>query len=95
MAQFITRVELHGVNHDHSSYQVLHEAMKAAGFLRTITGSNNTAYHLPTAEYNLINSLTLLQVLELAKAAAATTGKQYSVLTSHINQATWYNLPQV
>lgn len=95
MPQFITRVELHGVNHDHSTYQLLHEAMKLKGFLRTITGSNNVTYHLPTAEYNIMADYTLNQVLELAKSAASVIGKPSSILVSHINQATWENLPQV
>lgn len=95
MAQFITRVELHGVNHDHSAYQVLHGAMEKAGFSRTIKGSNNITYHLPTAEYNLIGNYTLPQVLEMAKSAATITAKQFSVLSSLISQATWHNLSQV
>ena len=31
MAQFITRVELHGVYYDDNSYQTLHELMGKAG----------------------------------------------------------------
>ena len=49
MPQFITRVELHDATWQ--NYQTLHAAMEAENFSRTIQGSDESCYHLPTAEY--------------------------------------------
>jgi len=89
MAQFITRVELHGKGHNEPAYQQLHLAMEAKGFKRTISSGDNKEYNLPPAEYNLISNIQMSDVLELAKQAANSVTINNAVLVSHIYQATW------
>jgi hypothetical protein len=93
MADFITRVELHDA--DWSDYERLHAAMEAEKFYRVIKGSNDKWYHLPTAEYHSTGTLSAEDVRELAKKAAAKTGKSFSVLVSQATDIVWYNLPEV
>lgn len=95
MAQFITRVELHGVRHDEAIYQTLHDAMEANGFKITIKAGNGKTYHMLTAEYEITGNYTANSVLESAKSAADQTGKKYSIFTSEIVMATWWNLTEV
>lgn len=95
MAQFITRVELHGVNHDDESYQILHEAMEQAGFKRKIMASDGRWYHMLTAEYNAQGDYTIDIVLKAANEAADQTNKKHSVFVSEIKQASWENLKPV
>jgi len=45
MAQFITRVELHGATY--KDYETLHAGMLAQGFRKTITGDDGVSYQLP------------------------------------------------
>lgn len=49
MSIFTIRVELH--NADSDDYEKLHEKMENKGYLREVTGSSGTTYHLPDAEY--------------------------------------------
>jgi hypothetical protein len=93
MANFTTRVELHG-SHKESDYELLHTEMGKQGFVRTIgTSSTNPGFHLPTAEYNKIGEFSTLKVLELAKVAATKTGKEFSILvTKAEGSREWYNL---
>jgi hypothetical protein len=95
MAQFITRVELHGVYHDDNSYQTLHEFMGKAGFKRTIKASDGLLYHLLTAEYSIEGYLTIDKVLQAASLAASLTTKKHSVFVSEIKQASWEGLKVV
>jgi hypothetical protein len=92
MTRFTTRVELHHASDD--DYEVLHSAMKTEGFSRTIT-FGDVSYHLPTAEYNRSGELTTDQVLESAKRAAATTGRNYAVLVTESNSRKIFGLEQV
>jgi hypothetical protein len=93
MNSFTTRVELHHATDD--DYAILHGAMAAQGFSRTITSDDNITYHLPTAEYNRSTPLTRSQVLDSAKIAAETTAKQFSILVTESTGRTWYNLSKV
>jgi len=90
MAIFITRIELHYANY--SDYENLHAAMERNGFTRTIEGSNGTTYQLPTAEYYCSGNYTRDSVMSSAKAAAASTGKNYAVLVSQADGCTWVGL---
>jgi hypothetical protein len=97
MAQFITRVELHKAAKE-EDYNTLHEAMKKAGFVRTIRGSDGKTYHLPLAEYNRTKEgLTIEKALEDAKAAAATTKLKYAILVteSYISGPKFVGLDEV
>lgn len=91
MASFTTRVELHGATYQ--DYENLHVAMEREGFSRTIKADGGGRYHLPTAEYDRSGALTLAQILESAKRAAASTRKSFAVLVTEAVARTWYNLP--
>jgi hypothetical protein len=94
MAKFITRVELHDARSD--DYEVLHASMKAEGFERTITASDGTTYHMPTAEYfRQDNTATRMDVLEAAKRAATKTQKTCGVIVTEAVASTWWGLPLV
>jgi hypothetical protein len=94
MAWFIVRVELHN-DPTWRDYDVLHKAMEAEGFSRTITADSGTVFHLPTAEYLLAGNSNRQQACDKAKRAAARTGKPFSVLVTESNGATWHNLDEV
>lgn len=86
----MTRIELHDASYD--EYQVLHRAMEAEGFERTITSDDGVTYHLPTAEYYRTVELTRQQVLEAAKRAAAKTGKRFGAIVTESRGSTWNGL---
>ena len=91
MANFTVRVELHqAIGAD---YDALHVAMEQKGFSRLITADNGHTYHMPWAEYNGSGNLTSAQVLDAARAAANTTGKQNAVLVTEAIRRTWIGLP--
>ena len=48
MARYLIRIELHGPAADHAR---LNEIMATLGAERTILGSNDQPWHLPTGEY--------------------------------------------
>jgi len=88
MVKFLTRVELHGASG--AQYDQLHKAMLANKFTKTIVDDTGREFLLPTAEYFSYGNLTAEQVRELARAAAATTGVKYWVLTMEYASAAWY-----
>lgn len=81
MADYFTRVELHRADSD--DYDVLHAAMKDAGFFRAVRGHDGKVVRqLPTATYHksaLTDSASTVR--DQAKAAADQTGKKSKVLT--------------
>jgi hypothetical protein len=93
MPRFITRVELHDADYD--DYEVLHSAMEAEGFDRTITSSDDTTYHLPSAEYYCETPLTRREVLAAAKRAAAKTERKFGAVVTQSNGITWCGLRKV
>jgi hypothetical protein len=90
MAHFTVRVELHDAQW--SDYNQLHLAMEQRGFSRQITSDDGETYQMPWAEYNGAANLTSVQVLDLAKGAADTTRKQYSVLVTEAASRAWVGL---
>ena len=93
MAQFTTRVELHGVTSQ--DYENLLSAMELKGFSRTITAHDGTAYLLPTAEYNRTGQdLTTAQVLNDAKAAASSVAGKFSMLVTEASARMWLDLSE-
>lgn len=95
MSSFTVRVELHEPVNP-ADYETLHAAMTKAGFARTIKREGEPSYHLPQAEYNEVGEFTADQVLERAKAAAATTRCKFSVLVTKSEESRkWYNLKPV
>jgi hypothetical protein len=92
LATFTTRVELHRA--DDEDYETLHTAIEQRGFSRSITGADGVAYHLPTAEYSYIGSMTRNEVLTLAKEAAGETNRKHGVLVTESNGRAWQGLTQ-
>jgi hypothetical protein len=90
MAQFTVRVELHQA--EWSDYERLHAAMEQKGFSRLITADRGGTYHLPWAEYDGSANLTSMQVLEIARAAAGSTGKPNAVLVTEASSRAWAGL---
>lgn len=94
--RFTIRVELFDTNDGTSEeYDILHKAMEAAGFSRTIVGNDGVKYHLPPAEYNVVGEFTPENVRQAACDAAAKTGKKYSVLVTPSDGRYWQNLKPV
>ena len=86
MADFVTRIELHSaVSGD---YDRLHQSMERAGFSRTVSG-----HHLPTAEYWLVSNLSVDQVREKAKAAAASVKQSWEILVVQAENWSAYLTP--
>jgi hypothetical protein len=91
MAQFTTRVELHGVILE--AYGRLNSAMEHEGFSRTIIAEDGTAYALPTGEYNRAgDNLTTAKVLGDAKVAAASVAAKFSILVTESTSRVWLDL---
>lgn len=92
MAQFITRIELHGANHNETPYEVLHNAMIANGFKRTIVTDDKKTFHLLTAEYEITGNYSTYTVLESAKQAVSKTAYAHSVFVSEVIRNAFFNL---
>lgn len=56
MKSFIVRVELHDVVGN--EYELLHKDMERDGFTRTLAGTDNLTYVLPSATYAIGSPLT-------------------------------------
>jgi hypothetical protein len=80
VADFFTRVELHGADSD--DYETLHAAMRARGFFQAIIGHDGkTKRILPPAEYHKRSADTCTQVRDQAREAAQTTKLKNTVLS--------------
>ncbi len=94
MANYIARVELHAANYN--DYETLHAQMAQRGYARTIVGSDNATYQLPTGTYVMRNTnRTLQDALNLAVASANATGRTSSIIVTDWTTATWQGLPPV
>ena len=91
MTRFMTRVQLNGYP-TAEQYEKLHKEMKNRGFSRVIEGSDSKFYWLPHGEYYREVALTLNQVVNEAKAAAAAVSTDHEVLTSEAPASMWFNL---
>jgi hypothetical protein len=85
MADFYTRVELHGGFLE--EYEQLDQEMELRGFSRTVKGGDGKAYHLPSGMYHISGDLKTSTALDLAQAAALLTGKPSAIMT--IESAHW------
>jgi hypothetical protein len=94
MANFIARVELHEASGD--DYEQLHANMATKGYSRTIAGSDEKTYQLPTGTY-VVRSTNVNQATALtaAQEAASATGRNYSIIVADWSEATWSGLPVV
>lgn len=90
MSSFTTRIELH--NATWSDYDKLHTEATKRGFSNVIVADGGARYRLPTAEYNFVGTATRAQILELAKSAAAPTGKKFAVIVTESAGRTWEGL---
>jgi len=93
MARFVTRVELHDAVY--RDYEVLHGAIEAEGFRRTITSGDGTVYHLPTAEYYLESPRPREEIIAAAQRAAGRTNKGFGILVTEAQVSTWVGLTPV
>jgi hypothetical protein len=91
MASFTVRIELHQA--EWRDYDTLHAAMEQRGFSRQITADDGQIYQMPWAEYNGSGNFTSVQVRDIARVAAGTTGKQNSVLVTEAASRAWIGLP--
>jgi len=90
MAQFTVRVELHHA--ELPDYERLHGAMKQKGFSRQIISDDGKTYHMSWAEYNGSGNLTSGQVLDIARQAANSTGKENAVFVTEAASRAWIGL---
>ncbi|WP_109479680.1 DUF2622 domain-containing protein [Paraburkholderia sp. C35] len=79
MAEFMTRVELHG--EQAGDYDKLHEQMEARGFKRTVS-LGETTFRMPDATYLSTGSHTPEQVYAAAQAAAVAIGRKAGVFVA-------------
>jgi hypothetical protein len=93
MSNFTTRVELRDAAAI-EDYDKLNEEMAKQGFRKRVQMPGQPVYQLPTGEYNLNDEFaSVSQVLERAKSAASTTGKNFSVfVTKADGNREWFNL---
>jgi hypothetical protein len=54
-----------------------------------------TTYKLPDAEYIFVGEITVDEVLEKAKSAAATTEHKYGVLVTEVTERRWDGLKKL
>ncbi|HKW77095.1 MAG TPA: hypothetical protein VJN64_16300 [Terriglobales bacterium] len=90
MSMFTTRIELHDATWD--DYERLHGAMQKAGFSRLITSDDNSKWHMPWAEYDVVGTYTLDQIFTAASNAASTVGKKFALLVSQAVSRRWSGL---
>jgi hypothetical protein len=90
MANFTVRVELHHA--EWADYDQLHAAMEQRGFSRRITSDDGRTYQMPWAEYNGSGNFTSVQIRDIAKAAADSTGKQSAVFVTEAVSRAWVGL---
>jgi hypothetical protein len=87
MAEFFTRIELHGGDSD--DYDTLHAAMNDTGFYRAVRGHDGTTVRkLPTATYHTTaESGSCRDIRAQAQAASRKTGLKATILT--VESADW------
>jgi hypothetical protein len=90
MALFQIRIELFSA--DWSDYVQLAKCLAAKGIVDTIVGSNGTRYKLPPAEYHYDGNATAQQVVDAAKACAATVVNKYAVVVGQCTEMLWFGL---
>lgn len=90
MANFTVRIELHKA--EWTDYDQLHAAMEQRGFSRRITSDDGRTYQMPWAEYNGSGNFTSVQIRDIAKAAADSTGKQSAVFVTEAVSRAWVGL---
>lgn len=87
MAHVVVRVELHGPTVE-AQYTRLHAAMAAAGFSRTIPGSDGAAYGLPPAMYYSDRFSEARDAQKAAWSAASGIAPSYAVIAT-LGSSSW------
>jgi hypothetical protein len=93
VAKFTTRIVLHDADWD--DYNDLYTYMDQEGFTDEITSSDGTTYKMPDAEYDIVGSFDLDDVLAIAKRAAGKTGRKYAVFITQSSGRKWVGLETV
>jgi hypothetical protein len=93
MAHVVVRVELHGPTVE-AQYTRLHAAMAAAGFSRTILGSDGASYQLPPAMYYADRFNEARDAQKAAWTAASGIAASYAVIATS-GPSSWNGLRQV
>jgi len=87
---FTVRVELAGASE--AEYARLHAAMDLRGFDRVVRAADGMVYLLPPAEYRFEGNSEINIITNSAKAAAASTGREFGVFVTESLQTMWYGL---
>lgn len=90
MADFTVRIELHDANY--VDYNALHAAMQQQGFSRIITSDEGHKYHMPWAEYTGSGNFTSVQIRDIARMVADTTGRKNAVFVTEATSRAWIGL---
>lgn len=93
MSSFTVRIELD--SNVYSDFEILHRAMDASGFKKTIKSDDGVEYHLPRAEYNISTSIERSVVLKLAENAVAKTYRKAEILVTESCGRIWSGLYKV
>jgi len=93
MAAVVVRVELHGATTE-EQYSRLHDAMRRAGFGRTITSGDGTQYWLPTATYRSATFADASTAQAAAWEAAKGIAPSYEVIAT-CGSSSWRGLKAV
>ena len=72
--------------------EALSRALRLAGFEHTVAGRDGQRFVLPAGEYTFDGKATVYDVLDLAKRAAASTGKECRVLATEVAGQVWFGL---
>ena len=95
MNWYVVRVVLHDATH-WTEYSNLHEWMQGVGFGRMLVDDATGApYHMPWAEYFISTLASAEEVLQLAEAQAAKTGRRHGVMVTRTTFITWRGLDLV
>lgn len=96
MANFTTRVELHGARTE-EAYKSLHKEMAKEGFRREISYDSGEAYQLPPAEYNSSGNVSADDMVAKAKTAVSRAWRgAFSVLATKADGGrAQYNLQKI
>lgn len=89
----IVRVEL--PDEPEGDYDVLHEAMRLAGFSRTIVGDSGRRWHLPHAVYTRRTSEKAVTVRDQVTRLARAAHPSPRVMVEVTLQCAWSNLREV
>jgi hypothetical protein len=88
--KYTVRIELLDATPD--DYATLSKALRYENFEHTVPASEGTRFRLPPGEYNYDAKATATDVIEAAKRAAGTTGREFRVLVTEVAARAWHNL---